>query len=149
MKIEDVKVGDMVKCIDNTGVPDLVVGKDYLVVDVPNIHIIVENGEHQDDCFLCYRFEPVEQHFPLANTKINVQKYADKNGITLKQAHEEIQPWLFEQGYSWSYTRDKEVHTDCGRFLYCYDCSGVTHDNSAEYFVKHENKEITFSRKVS
>ena len=38
----------------------------------------------------------------LANTKIDVQKYADTYGLTLEEAHREIQPWLFEQGCTWA-----------------------------------------------
>ena len=163
MKKEDVKVGMRVKVgnmstedgayeFDNGVIEPMLqfIGKEFNVEYVNELGVYFSNSTIVEGYgFPLECLTPVEQPFSLSNTKINVQKYADENGITLKQAHEEIQTWLFEQGYSWDYTRNKEVHTDCGRFLYCYDCSGVTHDNSAEYFVKHENKEITLSRKMT
>lgn len=163
MKKEDVKVGMRVKVgnvsteynnyeFNNTVTKSMLrfIGQEFTVGSSNSLGVYASNSTIVDGYGFPWEcLTPVEQPFPLANTKINVQKYADKNGITLKQAHEEIQPWLFEQGYSWNYTGSKEVHTDRGRFLYCYDCSGVTHDDSAEYFVEHANKEITLSRKVT
>ena len=34
---------------------------------------------------------------------IDVTKYANNYGLTLKQAHEEIQPMLFEYDYNWAH----------------------------------------------
>lgn len=143
------KKGDKVECVDANGASYLTVGNIYEVLVVDNSWVYVTDDRGVSVYYFHTRFKPAQQLFPLANTKINVQKYAVENGISLEQAHKEIQPWLFEQGYSWNYTRSKEVHTDCGRFLYCYDCSAVTHDDSAEYFVEHANKEITLSRNVT
>jgi hypothetical protein len=33
---------------------------------------------------------------------INVAKYANENALTLEQAHNEIQPFLFALGYNWA-----------------------------------------------
>lgn len=93
--------------------------------------------------------EPEEKPFPLTNTKINVQKYADKNGITLKQAHEEIQPWLFEQGCDWG-EGDKNISCTFAQWLNVgvlksYPSTDITWSSSDYYTAK----EITLSRKVA
>ena len=49
---------------------------------------------------------------------IDVAKYANNYGLTLKQAHEEIQPMLFECGYNWAYpSYDRKVSLSCYGYL--------------------------------
>ena len=49
---------------------------------------------------------------------IDVTKYANNYGLTLKQAHEEIQPVLFECGYNWAYSsHDREVSLTSSEYL--------------------------------
>ena len=49
---------------------------------------------------------------------IDVAKYANTYGLTLEQAHEEIQPMLFECGYNWEYSpHDREVSLTYSEYL--------------------------------
>lgn len=51
-------------------------------------------------------------------TYIDVTRYANTYGLTLKQAHEEIQPMLFECGYNWAYPPyDREVSLTYAEYL--------------------------------
>ena len=54
----------------------------------------------------------------MKKTYIDVAKYANKYGLTLEQAHEEIQPMLFECGYNWAYfSYDREVFFTSSEYL--------------------------------
>lgn len=49
---------------------------------------------------------------------IDVAKYANDYGLTLDQAHEEIQPMLFECGYNWAHpSYDRKVSLTCSEYL--------------------------------
>ena len=49
---------------------------------------------------------------------IDVTKYANNYGLTMKQAHEEIQPMLFECGYNWGYSPyDRKVSLTYAEYL--------------------------------
>ena len=51
-------------------------------------------------------------------TYIDVTKYANNYGLTLKQAHEEIQPMLFECGYNWaSHSYNRKVSLTYSEYL--------------------------------
>ena len=54
----------------------------------------------------------------MKKTYIDVAKYANTYGLTLEQAHEEIQPMLFECGYNWAYPPyDRKVSLTCSEYL--------------------------------
>lgn len=54
----------------------------------------------------------------MKKTYIDVAKYANNYGLTLKQAHEEIQPMLFECGYNWaSPSYDQKVSLTHAEYL--------------------------------
>ena len=84
----------------------------------------------------------------LANTKINVQKYADTYGLTLEEAHQEVQNWLFEQGYNWGTLGSKILAHDTPDL---YVRSGeLLHGNDEHRFSEETiEKEITLLRNVS
>lgn len=84
----------------------------------------------------------------LANTKINVQKYADTHGLTLEQGHQEIQPWLFEQGCVWG-RLTKEVSYLRAHYLIINNCNSLTWTNNFSNFLSLPEKEITLLRNVS
>lgn len=91
-----------------------------------------------------------EQEFSLKNVKINVQKYADDNGITLAQAHKEVQEWLFGHGYGWEHDlkkccsiNEKYLFTDS------FKSGFITHNSEEDHFENHRNKEITLQRTVA
>ena len=122
MKIEDVKVGMKVVCVDALyGDEYLEVGKEYVVSGTRSGEVLVEGAGPWS--WMASRFEPAQGKFPLANTKINVQKYADDNGITLAQAHEEVQEWLFGQGYEW-FSGGKQVVCEFAKWVEIGTCGG-------------------------
>ena len=90
------------------------------------------------------------QKFSLTNTKINVQKYADDNGLTLATACKEIQEWLFAQGYDWR-SNKKEVLTRVFNYIFTdsFAASELTHIDAEDNFENHRNKEITLQRTVA
>ena len=66
----------------------------------------------------------------MKKTYIDVTKYANNYGLTLYQAHKEIQPMLFESGYNWAYSpHDRKVS-----FAY------------AEYLELNMDKEMTITQ---
>ena len=84
----------------------------------------------------------------LNNKKINVKAYADKNRITLEQAHKEIQGYLFEQGFKWM-SGDTKVLYPQNNYLYL-TCDGLARDpeDSHEGFSEDSNEELKFTREV-
>ena len=163
MKKEDVKVGMRVKVgnvsteynnyeFNNAVTKSMLrfIGQEFTVGSSSSLGVYASNSTIVEGYgFPLECLTPVEQPFSLSNTKINVQKYADKNGITLKQAHEEIQPWLFEQGCDWG-EGDKNISCTFAQWLNVgvlkiYPSTYITW-SSSDY---HTAKEITLSRKVT
>ena len=90
------------------------------------------------------------QKFPLTNTKINVQKYADDNGLTLAAAHKEVQEWLFGQGYKWVGAKTTYAATTWEYiFLDSHINGDITQTPCEDAFNIHRNKEITLQRTVA
>jgi len=83
----------------------------------------------------------------LDNTKIDVQEYATRYGVTLEQANNEIQPWLFEQGYSWT-CQPHEVQYTYAAFIYVYKDKHMSYDAGAYHFDNHTNKQIFLERNI-
>jgi hypothetical protein len=85
--------------------------------------------------------------------KIDVQAYADENNISLEQAHNEIQPWLFEKGYAWSigpriYKENEAAFLEMGVETPCC-ITQVPIDWLSFCTVAEDAREITLSRKVT
>ncbi len=84
------------------------------------------------------------------NTKyfINVAAYAKENNITLKQAHEEIQPWLFGQEYIfWELYKDAVMFTYADYLEINYEHSGII-TWAYEDCINDNGKEIVLERLV-
>ena len=150
------KVGDKVRCINGTGSGlKLVSGCEYIVEECDS-HGISLCGVPITHCFwYTDRFELVEEApvaakqptFDLRDTKINVKAYAEKNGITLENAHKEIQSWLFDQGYSWNIEGVIFLAT-YSSYLYIMG-EELLHGGSEHHFYEGTpEKEITLSRQV-
>lgn len=145
MKIEDVKVGDKVLYQCNGEI-------DIGVVTEVGASIVWAKWEgsglrQYSSPELLSLIEAAK--FPLANTKINVQKYADDNGLTLSAAHKEVQEWLFGQGYEWCFNK-KEVSFTHGKWLEMGidSSSGITWADDGEEAMG-DCKEITLQRTVA
>lgn len=91
---------------------------------------------------------PAEQVNQLDNTKIDVNAYAVEHGITLEQAHNEIQPWLFENGGLWCSCGDKVTNTH-GFYLYTYPDKELTYGTELDTFQRDSRKQIFINRNVN
>lgn len=147
----DYKVGDKVIIVDAGGDEASTVGDILTIVRVskiknyPTFYYFKEVGYG-----LCqHRLEPYKELVDLSNKKINVMCYADEQGISLEQAHKEIQTWLFENGCRWN---DGAVTLDSGTkdcpygFLYIDDLTFTKSDHNAYKYYKAQTgyQEITF-----
>lgn len=110
------EVGDVYKCLDGscrvarTGelVRITYVNTGYTTADYTTIKSGCEGGWSFAGWPNDFEFVSSEQTKFEGKHYINVKAYAEKYGITLAKAHEEIQPKLFEMGYSW-WKNSKEV----------------------------------------
>lgn len=141
MKIENVKVGMSVIWSLN-GETDT-----GIITRIEGVRVLAKWSDGTECLTSAASIEPAQP--PLANTKIDVQKYADSYGITLEQAHQEIQPWLFEQG-CWWHRGETVVRFRDGKYLYTEENKELTYGADEDTFFKmHNNKEITLQRNVS
>ena len=124
------QVGDKYKCLDGdcraakTGevVRIVNVNQDRVAEYVPVSGMAVRRGgwafnDYPND----FEYIPETQQFE-GKHFINVKAYAEKYKITLKKAHEEIQPKLFELGYDW-WRKGKETSP---KNVECLDLNCVT-----------------------
>ena len=81
---------------------------------------------------------------------IDVKQYAEENDIPLNAAHEEIQNWLFKEGYKWTRYGTTVKFTD-SRFLELnMDTSyGITWENEDCFDSDNYDEELTFARCVT
>ena len=150
------KIGDKVRCVDDTHCEKIIEYGAVYVVSYADIYgVDLEGFQQGAGYFLPSRFELVEEAtvvtkpptFDLRNTKINVKSYAEKHRITLEKAHEEIQGWLFEQGYNWN-TLATNVIAVYASYLYIRG-EELLHGGSEHHFYEETpEKEITLSRQV-
>lgn len=153
------KVGDKVRCINGTGSGlKLVSGCEYIVEECDS-HGISLCGVPITHCFwYTDRFELVEEApvdakqptFDLRDTKINVKAYAEKNGITLENAHKEIQSWLFENGASWDVYPEHGIRNDEAEALFVNRFLSLSYYYEVDltFYAMYTEKEITMSRQV-
>lgn len=152
MKIEDVKIGMRVVTGDLWEFDERDAGI-VESIDSDNAVWVVWDSDGCNNWIDVEEIEPevkAEQEFSLKNVKINVQKYADDNGLTLAQAHKEVQEWLFAHNYGWEYDlknayslNEKHLFTDS------FKSGVITHSSEEDPFENHRNKEITLQRTVA
>ncbi len=95
--------------------------------------------------------EKVQQMDLTKKTFINVQKYADMYNLTLEEANNEIQPWLFEQGIHHAYPsyKGKVVFTEREIVEVSMDKPLAITSCHMDVFCKESyEQELTLSRKV-
>lgn len=140
MKIEDARVGMSVIWSLN-GETDT-----GIITRIDGVRVLAKWSDGTECHTSAASIEPAQT--PLANTKIDVQKYADTYGLTLEEAHREVQPWLFEQWCVWSMEVQYPIWKD-RQYLYIDSANKITQDNYKHFFREHGNKEITLQRNVS
>ena len=57
MSANKFKVGDVVKCVDDSSHVNLTAGKEYVVVETYGDDIMIDNGDEDDFYYHSYRFE--------------------------------------------------------------------------------------------
>ena len=104
--------------------------------------------QYSAECYLTLIESPAKEELP-SSFKIDVQAYANENNISLEQAHNEIQPWLFEQGYTHSWR--KVVSGENLAYLICKSDGNIqTSDDKLVFsFNRMWVKQIFLSRNVS
>lgn len=83
---------------------------------------------------------------------INVAKYANDNGLSLEQAHKEIQSELFKDGYNWKHPsyQNKVVLTFAEYLeLQMEERHRITQCSSETFTESDYDFEITFARNVN
>ena len=113
-------VGDKYKCTCDDLEPirrgDIVTVVDVRTCDHEDLYV-----EFEDDLVWCaskyptdFKYVEPEKQLPFkGKCFINVKSYAEKYGILMDKAHEEIQPKLFELGYSWYKGKDIIKFGEC------------------------------------
>lgn len=91
------KIGDKVKCKNESSTLQLVAGKVYKITDVCRHYVKVDKPIDSDDWCLASRFELVEEK-PQFDLKKN--PWFIRTGT--KEKSEAAQKWLFEQGFTWN-----------------------------------------------
>jgi hypothetical protein len=145
-------VGDKYKCTCDDLEPirrgDIVTVVDVRTCDYEDLYV-----EFEDDLVWCaskyptdFKYVEPEKQLPFkGKCFINVKSYAEKYGILMDKAHEEIQPKLFELGYSWYKGKDIIKFGECLDLSYQKE-GEITH--SQESFEDHlEMKELLIERK--
>jgi hypothetical protein len=131
--------GDVLKVVKNH--------KDFNTVKLQNISTGYELNwayEKFPDDFKLVKETAMKKQF------IDVEKYALENEIPLSVAHEEIQTWLFKEGYKWT-SYGNHVGFINAHFLelnidtsYC-----ITWENEDCYNSDKYEEELMFSRQVA
>lgn len=145
-------VGDKYKCTCDDLEPirrgDIVTVVDVRTCDHEDLYV-----EFEDDLVWCaskyptdFKYVEPEKQLPFkGKCFINVKSYAEKYGILMDKAHEEIQPKLFELGYSWYKGKDIIKFGECLDLNYQKE-GEITH--SHKDFEDHlEMKELLIERK--
>lgn len=144
-------VGDKYKCTCDDLEPirrgDIVTVVDVRTCDHEDLYV-----EFEDDLVWCaseyptdFKYVEPEKQLPFkGKCFINVKSYAEKYGILMDKAHEEIQPKLFELGYSWYKGKDIIKFGECLDLNYQKE-GEITH--SHKDFEDHlEMKELLIKR---
>lgn len=144
-------VGDKYKCTCDDLEPirrgDIVTVVDVRTCDYEDLYV-----EFEDDLVWCaskyptdFKYVEPEKQLPFkGKCFINVKSYAEKYGILMDKAHEEIQPKLFELGYSWYKGKDIIKFGECLDLNYQKE-GEITH--SHKDFEDHlEMKELLIKR---
>jgi hypothetical protein len=136
-------IGDKVVCIRplNTLSGNIV----YTICEIEEEYVTVEGSSnfwHRS------RFQKHAEQPSLANTKINVQAYADNYGLTLEQAHGEVQQFAFDSGYKWCTGERAICVVDSYGLFFSADKSFSKTGDPYYFQYGTTEKEITLSRTI-
>lgn len=145
-------VGDKYKCTCDDHKPlrrgDIVTVKHVRTYSREELHVEFEGGwvwcasKYPTD----FKYVEPEKQLPFkGKCFINVKSYAEKYGILMDKAHEEIQLKLFELGYSWPGDNCVYKHGECLELNYRKSGS-ITHSQES-FDDRLEMKELLIERK--
>lgn len=155
--MQNFKVGDKLicKCNDRCGVK---LGEIVTIIKESDGYITYKSPEGEfgwdsqwvwPDDFELYKENNVELN-KTDKYYIDVAKYAENNCISIQQASEEIQRWLFTQGYYW-----KEGGSTVTEENYNYLCLNswsqghITHTNHEDDVINRGKTEFCLNRKCN
>ena len=81
-------------------------------------------------------------------TKEEIKKFLDNTKVYVNGSSAEIQKKLFSFGYTWADGKNNVKHTD-KPFLFIYENNEIAFSYDMEWFVNHENREITAEQILS
>lgn len=81
-------------------------------------------------------------------TKEEIKKFLDNTKVYVNGKSKEIQEKLFSLGYTWAGGENNVKHTD-KPFLFIYEKDEISFTCDMEWFVNHENREITAEQILS
>lgn len=76
-------------------------------------------------------------------TKEEIRKFLDNTKVYVNGKSKEIQEKLFSFGYKWNGSGSTDVHNTGKPFLLISKNRDITYEVNMNFFVEHENKEIT------
>ena len=76
-------------------------------------------------------------------TKEEIKKFLDNTKVYVNGKSKEIQEKLFSFGYEWIGDGPTKVQCTEKPFLFIHDNGYIYYTNDMDFFVEHENKEIT------
>ena len=76
-------------------------------------------------------------------TKEEIRKFLDDTKVYVNGKSKEIQEKLFSFGYKWDRSNSTDVHNTDKPFLFIGNNRDITYAINMDFFVEHENKEIT------
>lgn len=144
------KIGDVVQCVDEEREEyGFKVGHTYTIMAINGESVMLDNLNWWATNGYPNDFKLVEETV-MKKQFIDVEKYARENEISLSVAHEEIQTWLFKEGYKWT-SYGNHVGFINSHFLelnmdtsYC-----ITWENEDCYNSDKYEEELMFSRQVA
>ena len=144
------KIGDVVQCVDEEREEyGFKVGHTYTIMAINGESVMLDNLKWWATNGYPNDFKLVEET-AMKKQFIDVEKYARENEISLSVAHEEIQTWLFKEGYKWA-SYGNHVGFINSHFLelnmdtsYC-----ITRENEDCYNSDKYEEELMFSRQVA
>jgi len=144
------KIGDVVQCVDEVREEyGFKVGHTYTIMAIDNGIVMLDNLKWWDTYGYPDDFKLLEET-AMKKQFIDVEKYALENKIPLSVAHEEIQNWLFKEGYKWA-VYGKHIGFINSHFLELNmdKPNRITWENRDCYIANDYEEELMFSRQVS
>ena len=144
------KIGDVVQCVDEEREEyGFKVGHIYTIMAIDGEQVGLDNLKWWDTYVYPNDFKLVKET-AMKKQFIDVEKYARENEISLSVAHEEIQTWLFKEGYEWAgYGKHTGFINSHFLELNMDKPNRITRENGDCYTANVYEEELMFTRQVT